>query len=103
MSKPRSCVFLCKVPKSFKPANAHVQPEEILGGKFLARRLSLDSAARFAEAYNLAHLPSTGEYRQRWAIAIAGLHRRYDQQPRGSRRGPAPAIVEAAQTEGGAS
>lgn len=98
MGKPHSAVFLCKVPKSFKPAHAHTPPDEILGGKFLARRLSIANAARFAESYNLAHLPSTGKYRHKWAIAVAGLDRRYDFVPRSA---PAAAKVEAAQAEGG--
>jgi hypothetical protein len=80
MGKPHSAVFLAKVPKSFKPAHAHTAPDEILGGKYLARRLSIANAAKFAEAYNLAHLPSTGKYRHKWAIAIAGLDRKYDFQ-----------------------
>lgn len=77
MGKPKSSVFVAKVPKSFKPAHAKVMPDEILGGKFLARRLSIDKAAAFALAYNLAHLPSTGKYRHRWAIAVADLTRSY--------------------------
>jgi hypothetical protein len=96
MAKPRSAVFLAKVPKSFKPAHIHSQPDEILGGKYLARRLSIASAVAFANAYNRTHLPSEGTYRHKWAIAIAGLDRLYGTDHQHANRGPAH------QAEGGA-
>jgi len=73
MGKPHSAVFIAKVRKSFKPAHALTQPDDILGGKFLARRLSLPAAVGMATAYNKTHLPSEGTYRHKWAIAIADL------------------------------
>jgi hypothetical protein len=104
LSKPHSAVFLAKVPKSFKPAHALTQPDEILGGKFLARRLSLADAVKFAKSYNKTHLPSEGTYRHKWAIAIADLDRCYD--PSHVNRRPTirkPTAIEASLAEGGAS
>jgi hypothetical protein len=113
MSKPHSAVFLAKVPKSFKPNHALAQPDEILGGKFLARRLSIADAVKFAKSYNKTHLPCEGTYRFKWAVAIADLDRCYEpsQGNRGPRRqnqlrdsrtqASAPESAEAA-TEGGA-
>ncbi len=86
MGKPRSAVFIAKCPKSFKPAHAFSQPDEILGGKFLARRLSIADAVKFATSYNKTHLPSEGTYRHRWAIAVADLDKCYD--PNRFHRGP---------------
>jgi hypothetical protein len=77
MARPRSAVFIAKVPKSFKPTHIHAVPPKILEGKFLAQRLGLPEATRMAQAYNRQHLPSTGNYRHKWAIVLAGLDRSY--------------------------
>jgi hypothetical protein len=79
MARPRSAVFIAKVPKSFKPTHACTLPREIRGGKFLARRLSLETAVKMAEAYNRTHLPSNGAFRHKWALVIADLKRSYRQ------------------------
>jgi hypothetical protein len=73
MGKPHSAVFVAKVPKSFKPSHALTPPDEILGGKFLARRLPLAAAVSMATAYNKTHLPSEGTYRHKWAVVLADL------------------------------
>jgi hypothetical protein len=91
MSKPRSAVFIAKVPKSFKPGHVHSLPDEIIGGKFMAQRLSLPEAVRMAQAFNRQHMPSNGNYRHKWAIVLAGLDKSYflTTQPAGTKSGKA--------------
>jgi len=94
MSKPRSAVFIAKVPRSFKPNHVRSLPETIIGGKFLAQRLSLPEAVKMAQAFNRQHMPSNGAYRHKWAIVFAGLDKSYflTTQPAGTKS--AKAFVE---------